>query len=105
MMHHIKNNNYVVHSLQICIAMTALNLSICHPTGIQRQYMPSTTMYYNRHKQRINISPSAAPQQSEGAQMVKNQTILVGGVYHWRYKPPPDTTTTNLPAKGLAISV
>jgi hypothetical protein len=28
-------------------------------------------MYYNRHEQRINISPSAAPQQSEGAQMVK----------------------------------
>jgi hypothetical protein len=39
-------------------------------------------MYYNRHEQRINISPSAAPQQSEGAQMVKNQTILVGGVYN-----------------------
>ena len=83
--------------------MTALNLSICHPTGIQWQYMPSATMYYNRHEQRINISPSAAPQQSEGAQMVKNQTILVGGVYNLRYKPPLDTTTTNLLLKELAI--
>ena len=48
-------------------------------------------------------SPEAAPQQSEGAQMVKNQTILVGGVYHRRYKPPLDTTTTNLLLKELAI--
>ena len=85
--------------------MTALNLSICHPTGIQRQYMPLLTMYYHRHKQRINIPPSAAPQQSEGAQIVENQTILVGGVYHRRYTRPPDTTTTNLPVKGLAIDV
>ena len=62
-------------------------------------------MYYHRNKQRINIPPDAAPRQSDGEQMVKNQTILVGGVYHWRYKPPPDTTTTNLPVKGLAIDL
>ena len=60
-------------------------------------------MYYHRHEQRINIPQEAAPQQSEGAQMVKNQTILVGGVYHRRYKPPLDTTNTNLLLKELAI--
>ena len=45
------------------------------------------------------------PDHTEGAQTVENQTILVGGVYHRRYTPPPDTTTTNLPVKGLAIDV
>ena len=41
--------------------MATLNTSICHPTSIQRQYTPSATMYYHRHKQRINIPPETAP--------------------------------------------
>ena len=86
--------------------MAALNTSVGHPTGISRQYMLLATIYYHCHKQKIPIPPEAAPQQyTDGAQTIKNQTIFVGGVYHQRYKPPPDTTTTNLPVKGLAIDV
>ena len=75
--------------------MTNLNSSIGHATTIRQQYtMPSATMYY----------PSN--QEGKKVQMVKNQTILVGGVYHRRHKPLPDTTTTNLLlTKGLAIDV
>jgi len=85
--------------------MTALNTSIGHATGIQRQYIPSATMYYHRHEQRINIPPAAAPRQLRGCKNGQNQTILVGGVYHRRYTPPLDTTTTNQLFKGLAIDV
>jgi len=83
--------------------MEALNLCIGHPTGIQRQYMLPATMQYHRHEQRINIPQEAAPRQSEGVQTVEKQTVLVGGVYHRRYKPPLDTTTTNFLLKGFAI--
>ena len=38
-----------------------LNTSIGHPTTISRQYRSSATIYYHRHKQRINIPPEAAP--------------------------------------------
>jgi hypothetical protein len=64
-------------------------------------------MYYHCHKQQAEdpYPPEAAPNNTDGAQTIKNQTIFVGGVYHQRYKPPPDTTTTNLPLKGLAIDV
>ena len=75
--------------------MAALNTSICHPTGIQRQYRSSSTINYHRHEQRITIPRRRLPNNTDGAQIVKKQTILVGGVYHRRYKPPPDTTTTN----------
>ena len=84
--------------------MEALNLCIGHPTGIQRQYMFPATMQYHRHEQRINTPQEAAPQQSRGGvQTVEKQTILVGGVYHRRYNPPLDTTTTNFLLKGFAI--
>jgi hypothetical protein len=45
------------------------------------------------------------PDNQEGVQTVEKQTIVVGGVYHRRYKPPLDTTTTNLLLRGLAIDV
>jgi hypothetical protein len=82
--------------------MEALNLCIGHPTGIQRQYMLPATMQYHRHEQRINIR-KRLPDNLEGVQTVEKQTILVGGVYHRRYKPPLDTTTTNFLLKGFAI--
>ena len=40
------------------------------------------------------------PDNLEGVQTVEKQTILVGGVYHRRYNPPLDTTTTNFLLKG-----
>ena len=43
--------------------MAALNSSLGHPTTISRQYRLSSTMYYHRHKQRINIPLEVAPQQ------------------------------------------
>jgi hypothetical protein len=46
------------------IAMPPINTSIGHPTTISRKYMPSTAIWYNRHEQRINIPPAAAPRQS-----------------------------------------
>ena len=80
--------------------MTALNLSISTPPGIQQQYMLSATMCYHRHEQRINIPPRRLSSNQEGAQMVKNQTILlVRGVYR---RLISDTTTTNF-LKELAI--
>ena len=81
--------------------MTALNLSICHPTGIQQQYMPSATMYYHRHEQKINIPQEAAPQQyrwctnhrkSNNFSRRRISSAISG-----------DTTTTNLLLKELAI--
>ena len=45
------------------------------------------------------------PDNQEGVQTVEKQTILVGGVYHRRYNPPLDTTTTNFLLKGLDIDV
>ena len=80
--------------------MEALNLCIGHPTGIQQQYMLLATMQYHRHEQRINIPQEAAPRQSRGCTNSRKQTILVGGVYHRRYNPPLDTTTTNFLLKG-----
>ena len=69
--------------------MTALNFSICHPTGIQRQYiMPSATNYafgYNilpPPQAEDQYSPGGESPTIDGAQTVENQTILVGGVYH-----------------------
>jgi len=86
--------------------MAALNLSMGHPTGIQQQYMMPATMQYHRHEQRINIPQEAAPRQSRGCtNSRKTNNCVVGGVYHRRYKPPLDTTTTNLLLKGLAINV
>ena len=41
--------------------MAALNSSLGHPTTISRQYRLLSTMYYHRHKQRINIPPETAP--------------------------------------------
>ena len=83
--------------------MAALNSSLGHPTTISRQYRLSSTMYYHRHEQRINIPQEAAPRQSRGCTNIEKQTILVGGVYHRRYNPPLDTTTTNFLLKGFAI--
>ena len=68
--------------------------------------MLPATMQYHRHEQRINIPQEAQlPDNQEGVQTVEKQTIVVGGVYHRRYKPPLDTTTTNLLLRGLAIDV
>ena len=70
-------------SLQFCIAMTALNLSICHPTGIQRQYMPSATMYYHRHEQNGSICPHdrQLPSNQEGVQTVDSRRRISSPIY------------------------
>ena len=65
--------------------MAAFNTTVGHPTTIRRQYMPLATMYYRQPPPQATdqYSPEAALRQSRGEQMVKNQTMLVGGVYHW----------------------
>ena len=66
----------------------------------------SSTMYTTTATSRGSIFPQRRlPNNTDGAQIVKNQTILVGGVYHRRYTPPPDTTATDLPVRTFLRDV
>ena len=62
-------------------------------------------MYYPAASRGSIFLRCRLPNKQEGAQTVKNRCLCVGGVYHRRYTPTPDTTATNLPVRTFPRDV
>ena len=82
--------------------MTALNTSVGHPTGISRQYMMPTTIYYPAASRGSIFLQWRLPNKQEGVQTIENQTILVGGVQWSTPNYTPNSAYTPLLGFSLA---
>ena len=80
-------------TLNLCIGHPRMSDSICCRLQCNTTAMSNGSIFPRKR----------LPDNLEGVQTVEKQTILVGGVYHRRYNPPLDTTTTNFLLKGFAI--